>query len=356
MNMPNAPKLPVWLFMSVWIVSIPQIANADNEHLIQFDLPPVAPAWPSEQTPGDRSIVTVELRLSSILLSPTPPTFDQCIVRCQARDGELSIADYAPRTETASDLATPIQIKQTDEKTQSFGISMDGSYASIARGKVGADNGNKKTDCVEYQRHAPVQAVTAAGTINRGRGVYFKLRWTSQQVLEGEKVFVVTFAVPSTWRGSLLDVSVIAQADRKTFGGLDHEIQTIGAANFVVAAYRGGDQVAAARAAELAEAEFSLRKSASGAYTPTSSRSLSSMLRQVAVKLDLEPNRSDDQWLGRLLWGSADPHLDKQITKLPMPVRIAALDYADSRDAFASLGRSDHEPTERIVVAKPPTK
>jgi hypothetical protein len=35
----------------------------------------------------------------------------------------------------------------------------------------------------------------------------------------------------------------------------------------------------------------------------------------------------------------ADPHFDKVIRKLPMPVRIAALDYVDARDNFLALNQ-----------------
>ncbi|MGB7326784.1 MAG: hypothetical protein WBD31_18050, partial [Rubripirellula sp.] len=301
------------------------------------------------------SHVTVELRLSSMITTPTLPAIDQWLVRCQPRDAAITIADYAPRTETASDVSSPIQVKQVEEKNLTLGLSANGSYGHLANGSLGADQCNKNTNSFEFQRQAAVQAVTAAGTINRGRGVYFKLRWTAQQVLEGEKVFRITLAVPTNWRGSLMDVSVIAQSDRKKFGGFDRETKTIGSANFVVATYRAGDNVAADRAGRIADAEYALRNLAGRMKSKSTPHSLPSMLRAVAIKLDLEPSVADTRWLARFLQGATDPYLDDQITKLPMPVRIAALDYADSRDDFVSLNRSETpQPTgTRVVVAKP---
>lgn len=339
---------------------------------IQFDLPPVVAAVTQPSTRDDIDLVTVELRLSSLITTPMPPSIDQWLVRCQPRDAEAVIADYAPRTETASDVASPIQIKKTDEKSSSFGTAINGVYGNVANGNLGADQGQKNIETIEYQRHASLQAVTASGTINRGQGVYFKLRWTRQQVLEGEKVFSITLAVPRRWRGSLIDVSVVAQGQRKTFAGFDHETQTVGAANFVVAAYRAGDSDAALHANTIAEAERHLRVLAAKMNEPASRSSLSSlpslsslsslpslpsMLRHVAIKLDLDTKPDDNAWLSKLIAGSADPYLDKRISQLPMPLRVAAIDYAASRKRFSALNYKETPETiesiGRIVAAKP---
>lgn len=333
------------------------ISNAIAGDVIQFDLPPVVAAQ-TESSPNDQTdLVTVHLPLSSMITSPTPPDIDQWLVRCQPRDADVAIADYAPRTETASDVASPIQIKQSEETSSSLGVAINGAYGKVAHGNLGADQGQKNIETIEYQRHASLQAVTASGTINRGRGVYFKLRWTRQQVLEGEKVFTITLAVPRHWRGSLIDVSVIAQGECKTFGGLDHEIQTVGSANFVVAAHRAGDSIAAAHAQTIAEAEHHLRMLATK-MSPNASRgsipSLPSMLRHVAIKLDLDTKADDNAWLGKLVAGSADPYLDKRISQLPMALRVAAIDYADSRKQFAGLNHKESiNSNDRIVAAKP---
>ena len=71
------------------------------------------------------------------------------------------------------------------------------------------------------------------------------------------------------------------------------------------------------------------------------------MLRHVATKFDLEADQRHQQdWLQRLLTDRADPHLDKQISRLPMPLRVAILEYADLRDAFVTMGES--QPSQAI--------
>lgn len=327
---------------------------------VHFDLPPLVAASPSDVDPTDPTLVTIQLRLSALVHSSGDDQVDQWIVQCQPRDRESFVVDYAPRTKTASDVAGEIQVKETAEENHLLGLSLDASYGHAVRGTFGADRGIKNSSTREFERLAAEQAVTASGTINRGRGVYFKLRWTAKQVLEGEKTFSMTLRVPPSWRGGLVDVSVIAQTQRKTFGGWDSETKTIGSADFVVAAFRQGDAEAHRRAVELCAAEDALRVAARKQSVPTAVKSLPSMIRSVAIKLDLEPKHVNPHWLRELLLGNADPHLHKDIRQLDMPVRIVVLDYADRRDEFVALNRdpaqrdpAQRDPAQRVVAAKP---
>jgi hypothetical protein len=324
--------------------------RADHHPAVHFDLPQVAAAEPSQSAISDSSLVTVQLRLSSMIESPEAPRIDQWLVRCQPRDSDVRIADYAPRTETSSDLASPIQVKQSEEESHSFGLSVDGAYGHAVRANSGLDRGKKNTSTLQFDKVAPMQVVTASGTINRGRGVYFKLRWTAEQILEGEKTFDLTLRVPPQWRGSLVDVSVVAHAERKSFGGWDRPSQTIGSANFVVAVYREGDHEAATSARALSDAEHVLRNIVAEQRGAFRGNSLPSMLRHVAMKLELEPGKPEQSWLERLLLERADPNLDQEIRKLPMPVRVAVLDYADVRNDFCAMNTGQ---SQRVLVARP---
>jgi len=113
--------------------------SADHDPVVRFDLPAVVAARPADADPSDPTLVTIPLRLSSMIESPEVPRIDQWLVRCQPRDNTTSIADYAPRSEASSDLASPIQVKQTEEQTNAIGLSVDGAYGHLAHGKAGAD-------------------------------------------------------------------------------------------------------------------------------------------------------------------------------------------------------------------------
>lgn len=309
----------------------PSLADAPQ---VAFDLPPITAA---SSTDDDPALVTFQLRLSSIIPAADAPRVDQWLVRCQPRNQDVLVADYAPRTETSSDLATPIQVKEIDESSQAFGISIDANHGNLVTGHAGTDHSKKTSTSQQFDRLAPHQAVTAAGTINRGRGVYFKLRWTARQVLEGEKRFSITLRVPEHWRGSLVDVSVVAQAQHKSLVSWETETKTVGSANFVIAVYRQGDSDALATAQQLADAEQALRAIARRQVRTPPSPTLPNMLRHVARKLDLQQDRPQPNWLPRVLLDQADPHLDKEICKLSMPTRLAVLNYDELRLKFASL-------------------
>jgi hypothetical protein len=313
---------------------------ANHDQIVNFDLPAVVEARPAKGDSIDSHQVTIELRLSAIIESPEVPRIDQWLIQCQPRGGAVSIIDYVPRTETASDLASPIQVKQTEESTNAVGLSVDGSYGHLV-GNAGADLSKKNINSVQFDRVAPQHAVTASGTINRGRGVYFKLRSTAQQILDGEKTLVITLGVPPAWRGSLIDVEVVAQSRRKSFGW-ERDSKTIGSAQFVVAVYRQGDREAAAHAEALSDAELTLRHIA--AERDASAPNLPSVLRHLALKLDFDPAPAAS-WVQRLILNQADPRLDDEICELPMPIRIAVLDYVDLRDEFVMI---NGEARERI--------
>lgn len=320
--------------MVVAVVIAPEVRSVaadQSDYPIQFDMLPVVAAEPAAD---DIDRVTVQLQLSSIIASPSVPRIDQFLVRCQPRDTSAMLVDYAPRTDARSDVKGVMTIKQSDESTQSVGLTFDGSYPAIGKGKAGADLAATNSESVQFEKLPSVQAVVASGTINRGRGAYFKLRWTSQQVLEGEKLFSVTFAVPQTWRGSLLDVSVIAQSGQKSLAGFESKDRTIGLAHFVVATYRQGDRDARDAAMKLAAAESRLCALARELPAKKSVRSLPDLLHHVAAKFDSKPEFSSRVWLNRLLVGAADPYVDRQISSQPMEIRVAVLDYCRSRKKF----------------------
>ncbi|TWU41632.1 hypothetical protein Q31b_30860 [Novipirellula aureliae] len=318
-------------------------ANQDNAPEIFFDLPLVTAGSALDTSTCDQ-LIDVELRLSSMIVAPKPQRIDQWIVRCQPRQDGIQIADYSPRTEVASRIQGPIQVKTTDEKTESFGLSINGTYGDLAKGNAGTDRGSKQAECLQYDRIAPVHAVTASGTINRGRGVYFKLKWTEQQVLEGEKVFHLTLNVPATWRSGLVDVSVIAQSEKKSFGGWDRDVVTLGRANFVVAVYRAGDSEAMAAAKNLADAEDTLRRTV--AAHRHSQNPITGLVRNVTELFESKRPIDSQQILEQLLVEGASPHVDKQLLELPVQTRVVALDYCDAREAFVRL----NQPEESLVV------
>ncbi|MCM2372515.1 hypothetical protein [Aporhodopirellula aestuarii] len=348
------------LLASVTLVTLttpPTAARGADQHVISFDLPPTAVAVPvASQRPDDLIVrsggepVEVTLRLSSLVSGSAFPQIDRWMIRCVPRQTSWQVMNYSPRTETASEYSGTIQVKTCDEESESFGASVDLTQGSLATANVEGGKGSKQTESLQYERHAPLHAVTASGTIERGRGVYYKLRWTSTQVLEGEKEFKITFDVPAGFRAGLLDVSVVAigrPAKKSSVSDAFSQIPVIGEdrdsmrplgeGRFVVAVHAEGDPVAWNAAREFAEAEATLRNEARKVRATSPARSLSTLLRHVAAKLDADSVDLHSDWAERLIFNKADPYVDPIIRKLPADVRVVALEYCDARRSLETL-------------------
>ncbi|MBB3208213.1 hypothetical protein FHS27_004040 [Rhodopirellula rubra] len=343
--------------MSVAMGSPSQVAVGADAPVISFDLPATAVAVPVVCERPDDLItsdagepVEITLRLSSLVSGSVFPQIDRWMIRCVPRNPSWRVVNYSPRTETASEYAGPIQVKTSDEDSQSFGMAVDVVQGSIGKAHVGGDKGSKQTESLQFDRHAPLHAVTAAGTIERGRGVYYKLRWTSTQVLEGEKEFKLTFDVPAGFRSGLVDVSVVAfgRSSKKSsvsdafsqipvLGEDRDAMRPLGEGRFVVAVHAEGDPVAWQAARDFADAEATLRHEARNVRATSPARSLSTLLRHVAAKLDSDAVDLHSDWAERLIFANADPYTDPIIRKLPADVRVVALEYCDARRAVETL-------------------
>lgn len=299
---------------------------------IQFDMPAITTAI--DTTPaGESRAVTFDLSISSLLVGATSditPPFDHMLVQVRLRDRQ-PILDYFPKTELQTDYAGPIAISKKSEQTDSFGLSADSVSHNLGAVHLGVDDQTKQSDNTQFERHAPMQAVVAAGTIDRGQGVYFKLRWTAQQVLEGEKHFRVSVAVPETWRGGLVDVDITAhRADRSLFG--DSKVREVTASRFVIAICQENDPLAAELSLRLAQLDQRLASMASRPAS-TQSNPVAEFWKRVLPKSE----KPKTNWYRLVTTQQADPYTDKRIQSLPMPIRVAVLDYTDASRQLQQL-------------------
>ena len=78
--------------------------------------------------------------------------------------------------------------------------------AGISGGEVATERMN---------RLPPKHAVVVSGTSSEGRGVFFKLKRSSQTSLEGVHELSVTFVAPANWQGGEVHVGCSADGRRK---------------------------------------------------------------------------------------------------------------------------------------------
>lgn len=135
----------------------------------------------------------------------------------------LRVQDFAPTTQLASEITHEIETTTTSKKARSFDGTLGGSLPipgadvaaritpSISAGLASSDAATEKIN-----RLPPKHVVVVSGTYAEGRGVFFKMKRTSQTSLEGTHELAVTFVAPRNWRAVALEVECQAVGQRKT--------------------------------------------------------------------------------------------------------------------------------------------
>ncbi len=313
------------------------IASADQA--VQFDLPATSAATLVTDDPTLSSrremiveaekTVVVDFHLSTILARLSSPQIEQMVVQIKPLGGASLVVDYSPRTEFSSHFATDIAVCESSESSDHVGLGIQGSYTDIARGNIGADKGHKQAQESKYAKLAPQHVVAASGTTHRGRGVYFKLRADSRQVIDGDRTFSVTLRVPAQWRGELMEFRVQAEAMVQpassafaAITGSAPKLEQLGIGRYLVAVYLENDVDAARAARQLAKSEQSLREMAT--QLASESRRTFPGSKDVYVAFRLDPRRINDtpstdkmlEMIERVLFTRIDPYFDSQIKKL----------------------------------------
>lgn len=320
-------------------------AKAAEPVKMKFDLPGVAVATSGEAVDGER-VIDIDLPLSLIWdqagssLTPQSPPIDHLLIRVAMRNS-VPVVGYQPKTTYQSELVGPVAITTKHESASSVGINFDGVMHPF-RIHGGGDLNDKLSDASEYQQHAPTQAVIAAGTIDRGEAVYYKLRWTRQNVLEGEKRFQVSFAVPSQWRGGVLDVFVQAMSVKENVFGRQG-IKALDQQHFVVALFQHGDTEAAEAARALAKLDRRLQASVD--LQPTWSGKLAGTLSSVstpAVKhwlSEWDRQARSEKLYRQLIRSDLDQRAEKFIHRLPPAVQQSVQEYNEAQQELLTLSQ-----------------
>lgn len=334
-------------------VSMPAAAG------VRFDVPQIVEAVridtccePGPAAPGDEISVAIELNVSIIVDSLDARRIEQLLVEIIPRGGSAIITDYAPRTELGSDYESGIEVEDAGESHRSIALGVDAGYPPIGGGNLGATRGEKKIASMRYSRAAPLHLIAASGTTNRGRGAYFKFRGTDRQIIEGDRLLQLTFRVPATWRGELLEVRITGESRPRGFSAGVASLagwskpERVGSGRFLVAAYRGDDPQAKLAARGLADAEAVMRRrllTVTEAEMLGALNSPTALVRHISYRVDLSgsadrmPHPKATLSLHRALEGSLNPHVDREFKDLPADARAAVLDYLERRRHFVQL-------------------
>jgi len=204
----------------------------------------VTPAYPSIQLSNVRLIevlLPVSVRFHELAMSDV----EELDIEIDGTAAGLRVYDFAPCTQLASDIAHEIETTTTTKRSRSIDGTLGGNLPvpageivahvtpSINAGLSGSETATEKIN-----RLPPKLAVVVSGTSSEGRGVFFKIKRSSQTSLEGVHDLAVTFVAPFRWRGSNLQITCTARGQRKllwmkqdaTLGGERSPVQVVLAA------------------------------------------------------------------------------------------------------------------------------
>jgi hypothetical protein len=230
----------------------------------------------------------------------------------------------------------------TDE--QQFGIDFDatGLYKSLTGTTLAGpaikgtlrDNQQRKS---EFQLVPPKEVVAASGTIQRGRGVYFKLKPSPNETIEGAKEFLIVVRVPITWRGDLARLRCEAGGESLSVLSFEQS-QSLAERDFLLGLHLEGDEEAKHTAERFVASEQWLRRVA----REQKGRHYASP--KLLQKIGLAPSPVPAHWLNDWLYGPAKKEV---ADRLPEPLRKAALQYAAAR---SELHRLSGKGTPRVAA------
>jgi hypothetical protein len=161
----------------------------------------------------------------------------------------MRITSYLPNTTLESSVAEDsIEVTGASEHSKALGLDAHIAYKPALLGGT-FSQGSKNSESSHYKQIAAKDLVLASGTIDREHGVFFRLRPSRSDSLEGSKEFTLTATVPKTWRGGLCLVSCAAKATKRSL--FSTSVVPSGATQIQVGMYLVGDAEAAALAEEL---------------------------------------------------------------------------------------------------------
>ena len=175
-------------------------------------------------------LLQATFNISSLFRRGTEKDVAQFLYRIESTGGTLRIVDHLPRTELASPVVGPIAVEKKDESTKRIGGLLGGQYPPFSQAEISGQAGTTNGLSVRYEMLPPKELLAASGTLNRERGVYFKLRPSPQTSLEGARQFVCVLRVPRSWRADCVR--------------LDCRADGCGHASFLVGLFAAGDEEA----------------------------------------------------------------------------------------------------------------
>jgi hypothetical protein len=227
-----------------------------------------------------------------------------------------------------------MQVSQDADRVREAAIRGAGGYPGVGSAQGYAFSHDNSHETVHYAKKPSLELVNAAGTLERRRGVYFKVRQSSQTTLEGARPFRIVFEVPNSWRADLLDVTIEAAGTENQHSRRPRVLST---QQFVVALYQEYDDNAANTATRYVRQQENLKQLEKTFARTIEQRSYPTPIHKLGAKLDLYEPSIPQQWLETLVYQQGVSYNLSKLSHLPVDVRVAIMNYLDQKHLMESL-------------------
>ena len=261
-----------WVIVAAWSVLAGIAGMAAGAPYVEFDFARTAEC--RDVTPpdcgeryGQGRLMELTLPMSVRFHGLSAADVEEIDIEIDGAAAGLRVFDFSPATQLASDVAQPIETITTTKEAASLDATLGGKLPipfgdAVAHATPSINGGisGSKTATEKLNRLPPKHAVVVSGTSSEGRGVFFKLKRSSQTSLEGVHLLSVTFVVPADWQVGEARVGCSARGRRKVLWL--KQSATLGRAAGTVQIYAAGTApahtVAKPVAADAAEAGFNV--------------------------------------------------------------------------------------------------
>jgi hypothetical protein len=227
---------------------------ADNAQVI-FDLPETIECrdvTPKDFAAAHPSLKVIEgkFRVSARIVVGVESDIVDFLYIVASPDRKMRFQDYLPNTTLESTAVdNVIEVTDTIENTDATDANARVGYKSSGFG-ISKNKGSKKTEATHSKQIAAKALVVASGTTGHEHGIFFKMRPSKGESLEGAKQFTFLATVPMAWRGDWCTISCAARAKGKVFFSRS-VVAAAGVEQTQVGMFLAGDSEAAKLANEL---------------------------------------------------------------------------------------------------------
>ncbi len=244
------------------------------------------------------------------------------------------LADYAPKTQTVSDIDGLISVEKSIDKNAGIGINLSGSLPEIVSGNAKVDLSQRDGTKLKYNEVPQHEILVASGTVQRGTGAFFRFHPSKRETLEGGRDLIVAYRVPQSWRGGVIKIECRAQGHRKIVGSWREPFEENRA--FVLPIYLEGDDQARRAAEDFVRSEQGLRQN----WQLHQSKSNASLSGLFSFSRPSSSNSTPpSEWVHHLIQSGSDQSLAQYRAKLPDDVVDAADQFVVSRKELFKFSR-----------------